>query len=148
MANTLAPGDVRVGHVIEAYDQDDPIQGATLTFDDRGAELQVAYLLESKNHDPEPHQFLRANSWFAFNGGDLPDTLLFADHRGWVTLSGARVTGTSMGNFPHGRIRARALIFNRPRTVQDEYSVAEFMSTIDGLEALARFEPVKSNVKH
>lgn len=147
MANTLAAGDVRVGHVIEAYDQDDPIQGATLTFDDRGAELQVAYLLESKDLDPEPHQFLRANSWFAFNGGDLPATVLFADHRGWVTLSGARVTGTSMGNFPHGWIRARALIFNRPRTVQDEYSVAEFMSTIDGLEAFARFEPVKFDVQ-
>lgn len=147
MANTLEPGDVRVGHVLEAYDQADPVQGATLTFDDRGAELQVAYLLESKSHDPEPHQFLRANSWFSFNNGDLPKTVLFADNRGWVTLSGARVTGTSMGNFPHGRIRARVVIFNRPRTVQTEYAVTEFMSTIDGLEAFARFEPVKYDIQ-
>lgn len=132
MADTLEPGDLRVGHVLEAYNQADPIQGATLTFDDRGAELQVAHLLESKTHDPEPHQFLRANAWFSFNGGDLPKTVLFADNRGWVTLSGARVAGTSMGNFPHGRIRARVVIFNRPRTDQTEYSVAEFMSTIDG----------------
>lgn len=147
MANALEPGDVRVGHLIEEYDQDDPVQGATLTFDDRGAEVQVAYLLESKTRDPEPHQFLRANSWFDFNNGDLPKTLLFADNRGWVTLSGARVTGTSMGNFPHGRVRARVLIFNRPRTIQAEYAVTEFMSTLDGLEAFARFEPVKFDIQ-
>lgn len=142
MANTLEPGDVRVGHVLEDYEQSDPIQSATLLFDDRGGELKVAYLLESKEHDPEPHQFLRANAWFKFNDGDLPKTLLFADNRGWVTMTDTRVTGTSMGNFPLGQIRARALIFNRPRTIQPEYSVRDFMSTIDGLEAFARFAPI------
>lgn len=147
MANTLEPGDVRVGHVLDAYDQADPIQSATLVFDDRGGELKVAYLLESKEHDPEPHQFLRTNSWFKFDSDNLPTTLLFADSRGWVTLTDARVTGSSMGNIPLGRVRARALIFNRPRTIRDEYSVSEFMSTIDGLEAFARFEPIKFDMK-
>jgi hypothetical protein len=142
VANTLEPGDVRVGHVLEDYEQSDLIQSATLLFDDRGGELKVAYLLESKEHDPEPHQFLRANAWFKFNDGDLPRTLLFADNRGWVTMTDTRVTGISMGNFPLGQIRARALIFNRPRTIQPEYSVRDFMSTIDGLEAFARFAPI------
>lgn len=143
VANSLEPGDVRVGHVVETYDQSDPIQSATLMFEDRGAELKIAYLFESATHDPEPHQFLRANAWFDLNNSDLPKTVLFADSSGWVTLSGARVSGALMGSFPLGRVRAQVLIFNRPRTIQDEYVVAEFMSTIDGLEAFAGFEPVK-----
>lgn len=147
VANQLAVGDVRVGHVFEGYDQPGPAQGATLTFDGRGAELQVAYLVESEI-GRAPRQFARANAWFDFNNSSLPKTLLFADSIGWVTLSGARVSGGSLGSIPSGRVRARSLIFGRPRMVLEDYSVAEMMSTIDGLDAFARFKPIKLSVEH
>jgi len=142
MVNSLKPREVRVGHLIEDYSAAYPVQGATLVADDRGGELQVAYLFESTQSDQPPYQFLRTNEWFRLNDEDLPKTLLFVDDRGWITLAGTRVDGASIGTHPLGRIRASAMIFNRPRTIQSEYLIQEFRSTIDCLDEFVRFEPV------
>lgn len=141
MANTLGPGDVRVGHLLDGVDDGFPDQSATLTFNEkRGAELTVPYLWETEG-GPNP-QYLKARRWFDINDGTLPETLIFQDDKGTVTLTDAHASGHSLGVAPVGRVRCQAAIFNRPRTYQDEYLVHEFISTIDGLEEFARFSPV------
>ncbi|MBX3196082.1 MAG: hypothetical protein KF727_13400 [Microbacteriaceae bacterium] len=114
-------------------------------FDDRGPELIVPYLYETAA-DPEPHQFGRPNRWFNLRDEALPKTLLFTDNLGWVTASGSRISGSSIGVRSQGKVRAQAWIFNRPREIRDRYLVNQFSSTIDGLEEFARFEPVRFDV--
>jgi hypothetical protein len=147
MTNSLDVGDVRVGHVTEDPESSGFVQSGTLTFDsERGARLAVPYLWESAN-DPEPRQFAKAISWFDIDSNHLPRTLLFVDERGWITLSDIRNDGQSIGTHPIGNLRAGAVIFNRPRAVRDEYLVNELVSTIDGLEEFARFQPVKHEIE-
>jgi hypothetical protein len=142
MVNAIQPGDVRVGHVIDDLENSGIVQAATMTLDKRrGAELTLAYLWES-HADPEPRQFVKVNEWFHLNDERLPTTMLFVDERGWVTLTQTHISGRSIGTHPFGKIRAQLTIFGRPRSVKDEYRALEFMSTIDGLEEFARFEPI------
>lgn len=141
LANTLRPGELRAGHLYDGIDDGFPDQAATLAFDEkRGLELAVPYLWESEG-GANP-QYLKARQWFDFEKEELPKTLLYEDDRGSVTLTGAYPSGASWGDYPIGRIRARASIFGRPRTLQEEYKVEEFRSRIDGLEEFAGFHPV------
>jgi len=141
MVNTLGPGDVRVGHLFDGVDDNVPDQVATLTFDDtRGAELTVPYFWEDEG-GPNP-QYRKAREWFDLQNETLPKSLVYADDKGHVTLTGLHVSGSSIGSMPVGRARAQAVIFGRPRSHQDEYLVEELMSTIDGLEEFAGFRPI------
>lgn len=141
MKNSLGLGDVRVGHLIDGVDDGFPDQTATLTFDqNRGAELAVPYLVESKD-GPNP-QYQKSRRWFNFNRSALPETLIYKDNHGIVTLVGTHVAGVAGGRIGLGRVRAQAAIFNAPREYRDEYRIKDFRSTIDGLEEFARFSPV------
>lgn len=141
MANTLGPGDVRVGHLFDGVDDNHPDQVAMLTFDEmRGAELTVPYFWEQEG-GPNP-QYRKAREWFDLQRETLPKSLVYADDKGYVTLTGLRVTGSSIGSMPVGRARAQAVIFGQPRSHQDEYLVEELMSTIDGLEEFSGFRPI------
>lgn len=145
MANTLGPGDARVGHLFDGIDDNLPDQVATLTFEaTRGAELTVPFFWEDEG-GPNP-QYRKAREWFDLQNETLPKTLVFADDKGHVTLTGLHVSGSSIGSVPVGRARAQAVIFGRPRSHRDEYLVNELMSTIDGLEEFAGFRPV--NIEH
>lgn len=141
MANSLEPGDVRVGHLFDGINSDFPDQTATLIFEEtRGATLIVPYIWESEGGSNP--QYLKTQKWFELQGGTLPKTLVFEDDKGAITFTGAYPSGQEFGQFPCGRVGARALIFGRPRTYQEEYYLKEFQSTIDGLEEFARFSPV------
>lgn len=139
MGNTLKSGDVRVGH-IQGPDSGDHLQAATLTYGEGGALLRIPYVRQLD----EEGQFAQANRWFhSLDSSAVPSTLVFSDTEGVVTLSGLRFAGNTDSATSEGRLRARSVIFNAPRTFQDEYRVRELHSTIDGLEEFAGFSPVR-----
>ena len=141
MTNTLGPGDVRVGHLFDGEDDGLPSQAATLTFHaDRGAEIIVPYLW-SADGSTNPH-YQKTARWFDLTNSTLPRTMVFVDHLGTVTFTGASPSWQSVSSHAVGHIRAEATIFNMPRAIRDEYHVATFKSKIDGLEEFAGFKPV------
>lgn len=143
MSNILDPDDVRVGRLVNYSDDTVPDQAATLRFNERrGAELLVPYFEDYEETDSNP-QYRRTDKWFDWNHPQLPKTLVFEDNRGWVTLVGARVAGTSGANRLIGRVVAEAAIFERPREYKTTYLCNEFISTIDGLQDFAQFTPIQ-----
>ena len=138
MTNTLGPGDVRVGHIVDKED-DSPWQAATLTFDERpGATLLVPYVTGEE-------QFARTESWF--HKQVPPESLVFVDNDGAVTLTGVHWRGDSGHHWSQGRLGADTVIFNRPRSIRPNYKVKDFLSTIDGLETFAAFRPVNYEIE-
>lgn len=141
MANTLRPGFVRVGRLFDGVDDRVPDQSATLTFNRKyGAELAIPYYFEPDG-GPNP-QYRKTRKWFDLHNGSLPGTLIFEDDEGYVTFVGTQSAGYSGAGRVVGRARTQAAIFERPRTHRDEYFVKEFISSIDGLQEFARFNPI------
>lgn len=136
MSNTLTSGRVRVGLVL-ASDADDgrPLLTGALTFDERrGAQLLIPYMMSVA-------QFSEAYEWFRTM--TPPQSLVFADDSGVVTLVGLRWRGHSGAGRGTGRLTAEVAIFGQPLTFQDEYRVGTLRSTIDGLDGFTDFRPVK-----
>lgn len=142
MANTLNPGDVRVGRLLDGIEDGLPDQAATLTFDEsKGAELVIPFFYD-RDDGPNP-QYRKTQSWFSLKGDALPKTLVFEDDKGRVTFTGVRFAGLSGTSRKVGRVDAAAVILECPRALRDEYRVQEFISKIDGLREFARFAPVR-----
>jgi len=136
MPNTLTPGQVRVGHIVDT-DADDghPWQAAALTFDERrGAELLVPFVRGEA-------QFAKTDQWFRTT--TPPEKMLFGDGNGVVTFVGMRWLGDSGGSLGTGRLGADVVVFAQPRKLKDEYRVRTLRSTIDGLDGFTGFRPVR-----
>lgn len=141
MSNDLRLGDVRVGYISDGTTRSGE-QAGTLTLESakKGAELLVPFLWD--RNDENPH-FAHTAAWFSFRDENpAPPTLLFFDSRGVATLVDNVVSGAALGAYPLGRVRARLIIFGRPRAFRQEYVVGEFKSTIDGLEEFAGYAPI------
>ncbi|WBU36702.1 hypothetical protein [Homoserinibacter sp. YIM 151385] len=138
MANTLDPGDIRVGQLFDGVDNDEPLQSATLTFQPGlGATVLVPYVTGET-------EFRTADDWFRNQAP--PTTLLFVDNKGAVLLSGVRWAGHSGAQFLTGKLRANATVLGRPRRIKEDYRVREMSSAIDGLAEFAGFSPVQTNL--
>ncbi|WP_404435970.1 hypothetical protein LG322_12865 [Microbacterium aerolatum] len=131
MSNDLKLGDVRVGYISDGTTRSGEQAGnLTLESAKKGAELLVPFLWD--RNDENPH-FAHTAAWFSFRDENpAPPTLLFFDSRGVATLVDNVVSGAALGAYPLGRVRARLIIFGRPRAFRQEYVVGEFKSTIDG----------------
>ncbi|WP_341934026.1 hypothetical protein MRBLWO14_003143 [Microbacterium sp. LWO14-1.2] len=143
MANTLTADDVRVGY-IDTPDLEEASVAAALVSDHAGALLRIPYVRNP--NAPGTGRFSTVSQWFHHNESAIPSTIIFTDARGSVTLNGVRFAGSSGGAVDEGRLRARTVIFNNPRTFQDEYRVGQVTSMIDGLQEFAGFRPVSLDV--
>ncbi|HEY3549157.1 MAG TPA: hypothetical protein VGK17_24035 [Propionicimonas sp.] len=135
MANTLVPGQVRVGQLVDTNEDDGrPVQSAALTFDPaRGVEVLVPYVRGME-------QFATAVRWF--HAATPPKALLFVDELGTVTLTGVGWRGDSGTACGTGRLGASVAVFGQPRRLKEEYRIREMRSSIDGLAGFADFRPV------
>ncbi|WP_154796192.1 hypothetical protein [Occultella kanbiaonis] len=80
-------------------------------------------------------QFAHAVDWF--DGQRPPESLIFADDRGVVTLTGLRWRGHTGHPYRVGRLSPSATFNGRPRRLNDCYRVRSFTSQIDGLAEFA-----------
>lgn len=85
-------------------------------------------------------QFSIVEKWFETR--EPPHTLVFCDNKGRVTLSGIRWRGHSGNTFMLGRLGADVAIFDSPRKLKSEYSVAKLLSRIDGLHSFTSFRSI------
>ncbi|EYR62091.1 hypothetical protein N866_11975 [Actinotalea ferrariae CF5-4] len=107
---------------------------AALTADDRrGVSLLIPYV------HGRP-QFDQVRDWF--RTASPPQSMLFADHDGVVTLLGVRLQGDAGHTMATGRLTADSVIFAEPRTLKPEYRIRTLRSTLDGLEGFTHFHPV------
>lgn len=136
MVNMLSPGQVRVGQIADvSIDDGRPMQSATLRLDERrGVQMLVPYVRGSE-------QFATVEAWF--RSTTPPTSLLFADDRGVVALTGVRWRGDLGAHLATGHLGADVVIFGQPRELRDEYRVGSMRSSIDGLEGFAAFRPVR-----
>lgn len=133
MANKMLPGETRAGVLVDGV-ADTPYQMCVLTYESgSGPLVEVPFVFGDD-------QFSVVQSWFRHD--KLPDTVVFQDHRGPVTLSGVRFRGLQMGNISLGRFDARVAIFGQPREHLDEYRVSTVRSEIDGLQEFTRFKSI------
>ena len=134
MANTLNSSQVRVGYLIDGR-RDTPFQAATLTYETgQGPLLTVPYVLGSP-------QFAETEKWFV-NRVDLPESLLFWDGDGMVTLLGLRWGGHSFAQAAVGRVVPQTVIFGRPRQLKAAYTVRRLTSRIDGLQDFTSYSSI------
>lgn len=134
MANTLSASQVRVGYLIDGR-KETPFQAATLTYDaGQGPVLTIPYVLGSP-------QFAETEKWFV-DRKDMPESLLFWDGDGMVTLLGLRWGGHSFAQAAVGRVVPRTVIFGRPRKLKSQYTVRRLTSRIDGLQQFTQFTSI------
>lgn len=134
MANELKPGQTRFGYLIDGRSET-PYQAAMLSYEpNQGAVLTVPYVLGAP-------QFAHTESWF-INRSDVPETLMFWDNDGVVTLTGLSWGGHTFAHAAKGRVVPTTVIFGRPRLIQADYRVRTLASRMDGLQAFTRFAPV------
>ncbi|GAA2492340.1 hypothetical protein [Terrabacter carboxydivorans] len=135
MDNSLEADRVRVGMLIDDV-EGTPYQQCTLTRDpSQGALLSVPYVNGVE-------QFELPSEWFEFGTASPPESLLFADPDGHVTLTGLRFRGARGLVYSLGRLDARVAIFGQPRKLQREYRVKTLRSRLDGLHHFAAFESI------
>src|SRR5687768_2362377 len=114
VANTLNTSQVRVGYLIDGR-RGTPFQAASLTYEaGQGPLLTIPYILGSP-------QFAETEKWFV-NRTDLPESLLFWDGDGMVTLLGLRWGGHSFAQAAVGRVVPQTVIFGRPRQLKSAYT--------------------------
>lgn len=131
MANTLSASQVRVGHLIDGR-EDTPYQAATLTYEaGQGPVLTIPYILGVP-------QFTETERWF-HDRLNLPESLLFWDGDGMVTLTGLRWGGRSFAHNAVGRVVPQTVLFGRPRRFKPAYVVRRLTSRMDGLQQFTRF---------
>ncbi|MDO8122671.1 hypothetical protein Q6346_15285 [Isoptericola sp. b490] len=135
MTNALVPGEVRVGQLFTLAGRDGrPSLSAALTFDEKlGVRLLVPYV-------EGVDQFAEASEWF--RSTKPPESLLFVDDRGVVTLVGVRWRGHGGPTYRTGTLSADLVIFGQPRKLKSEYAVRELRSRVDGLDGFASFSPI------
>ncbi|MEW1953150.1 hypothetical protein [Terrabacter sp. NPDC080008] len=140
MENSLEADRIRVGMLIDDV-EGTPYQQCTLTRDaSQGALLSVPFVNGVE-------QFELPSEWFDFGTASPPDSLLFADPDGHVTLTGLRFRGTRGLVYSLGRLDARVAIFGQPRKLEREYRVKTLRSRIDGLHHFAAFESIDIHLK-
>lgn len=142
----LKPGEVRIGHILNATGGDFPAQVGVLTIDEEGRiELALPYLSEA--HDEQNPQYAKTRQWSEKHDARIPGSLWFFDQKGWVTLVGFRWAGYSNTNNGSGTgyFYVRSAIFSRSRSIEDSYPISQFISTIDGLDSFGKFSPLKFN---
>lgn len=137
MNNNLAPGQVRVGLLIDGVDGT-LYQACTLTCEAGDGPLLAVPFFRG---DP---QFDVPGSWF-HDVAKPPASLLFADADGPVTLTGLRWRGCRGDPVSVGRLDARIAILAQPRQLENEYRVKSVVSDIDGLHEFAGFESVSTD---
>jgi hypothetical protein len=137
VTNELEPGQTRFGYLVDGR-AETPHQAASLTYEEgRGAVLTVPYILG------EP-QFAATETWF-MRRQDMPETLIFWDSDGYVTLTGLHWGGHSFALAAKGRVVPTTVIFGRPRLFSPDYRVRQLGSRLDGLQAFSRFTSLELN---
>lgn len=139
MANTLTPGQVRSGQLVDGLN-DTPFQSCTLTYQEgRGALLHVPYFAHAD-------QFKATVTWFKER--QPPASLTFHDQDGAVAFTGLRWLGHSGSNFVLGKIGPDVAIFGRPRSMSSDYKVRRFLSRIDGLWQFTAFTSIDEDTDY
>lgn len=137
MANSLSPGDLRAGQLIDGIDGT-PYQSCSLNYEHRvGPILSIPYV-------ERVEQFSITEEWFQERP---PASLIFHDNSGAVTLTGLRVRSMTGHPYVLGRLRANVAIFGQPRDLKSEYKFATLASRIDGLDEFASFSSVDSVIE-
>lgn len=135
MTNTLEPGQVRVGYLIDGADGT-PYQAATLTLEpDRGPLLTVPYIQGAP-------QFVHTEGWFR-DSLNCPPSLLFWDNEGVVALTDLQWGGRSLNTSAVGRLAPKTVIFGRPARLRPAYRFERIRSRFDGLNEFTGFAPVR-----
>ncbi|MET1087332.1 MAG: hypothetical protein ABWY04_09475 [Arthrobacter sp.] len=136
MANSLSPDDLRTGQLIDGNDT--PYQSCSLSYEHRvGPVLSVPYVQRDV-------QFSHTEQWFQERP---PESLIFVDNLGTVTLTGLKVRSVTGNTYALGRLRSDVAVFGRPRELKPEYQFKTLTSRIDGLEDFASFSSVASEVE-
>lgn len=135
MTNELRPGQTRFGFLLDGR-PGTPYQAAMLSYEaERGAVLTVPYVLGEE-------QFAHVEEWFVHQRA-VPETLMFWDNEGVVTLTGLSWGGNTFAQAAKGRVVPTTVIFGRPRLFRADYRVRKLASRLDGLQAFTRFAPVE-----
>lgn len=137
MANSLAPGEFRTGQLIDGFDGT-PYQSCSLSYEERiGAVLSIPYL-------DGVEQFSQTEAWFK---RQPPESIMFHDNLGAVTLTGLRMRSRAGSPYALGQLRADVAVFGQPRELKAEFCFETMASRIDGLEDFASFNSVTSDIE-
>lgn len=137
MANSLSPGELRSGQLIDGLDGT-PYQSGSLSYEHRiGPVLSIPYVRQVE-------QFSTTQEWFQAHP---PASLIFHDNLGAVTLTGLRIRSMTGSTFVLGQLRSEIAIFGQPRELKAEYTFATLASRLDGLDDFASFNSVHSDIQ-
>lgn len=138
MANTLSPDHLRTGQLIDGLDGT-PYQSCSLSYEHRvGPVLSIPYVEQAE-------QFSHIAQWFRSRP---PESIIFHDNLGAVTLTGLKVRSWAGSEFVLGRLRSNVAVFGQPRELKHEYKFATLISRIDGLDDFASFSSIASEVEN